>query len=95
MCSKSGKVGKLRGHFQVEILVLHQNILIVIYRDYDSSFQYYLNKDHSQTTHQCNLHDLVKESFKVGIGTASEKMNVFPITPYQFRDDAKFKFRII
>ena len=64
--------------------------LIIIYKDYNSSFKELLRKDSSLTIHQRNLKLLVTEMFKVKIGCAPDIMKeIFEIENrnYNFRYD--------
>ena len=49
---------------------LHESVLQIVYRDFDSSFEELLRKDSSTTLHQQNPQKLMTEIFKVKTGIA-------------------------
>ena len=71
---------------------LHERVLRVVYRDFESPFEELLRKDRSTTLHQRNLQKLMTEIFKVKTGIAPELMKgIFQFTevPYNLRNQSK------
>ena len=54
---------------------IHERASRIVYDDYSSTFEDFLNKDKSVTIHQRNLQQLAIEIFKVKIGIAPIIMN--------------------
>ena len=77
---------------------LHERVLRIIYKDYNSSFDDLRSRDNALTIHQRNIHKLMIEIFKVKIGASPEIMeDLFHIISisYNLRQDLKFKSRNI
>ena len=69
---------------------LHERALRIVYKDYNSSFQELLDKDHTVTIHHRNLQKLVTEMYKVKNGISPKMMNnVFNEVPntYSLRNN--------
>ena len=77
---------------------IHERVLRVVYKDYNSSFDELLKKDNSYNVHDRNLQKLLTKIFRVKMNLGPEIMKeVFEVIedPHVLRNDLKLKWRKI
>ena len=77
---------------------IHERVLRVVYKDYNSSFDELLQKDNSYNVHDRNLQKLLTKIFRVKMNLGPEIMKeVFEVIedPHVLRNDLKLKWKKI